>query len=381
MLSNQVLLKAISDMKGITGAEVSVWSLDGVCIFATGDIDELQTEGIANYLSNYLSIEEIELEEMGIDAIEAEAGALHMRMVYDEESPCYILLFEGLEGDANVISALCANQLEHLLIAYREKQSKGVFLQNLLKGNVLEEEISVKAERVNIRNQAKRVVLVVEPMKKNDEIIGQTLKSLYVTGITDFIVEIEKTHIVFIKELKTTDKDKDIQHMAEIIVDTLNMEAMASVLVGYGTVVGELSELVRSYREAKMALEVGRSFHAKKVVLAYKELGIGRLIHQLSDELCEEFLHEILGNEGLSQFDDDTMQAAYKFFENDLNISRTARELYVHRNTLSYRLEKIQSQTGLDIRIFEDAITFKLAIMVSHHMEFMKTKRSNALKH
>lgn len=370
MLANQVLLKSISDMKGITGAEVSVWSMECECLFSTNEVQD----NLGEVVARLLSIEDMYQEDMNEESI-IEDG-YHLRMVWDEESPCYILAFDGLQNDADVISALCANQLEHLIVAYRERLSKQSFLQNLLKGNLEEEDMLQKSERVHIKNNARRVVFVIEPMKHNEEMIAQTLKSLYVTGITDFIVEVEKTQIVFIKELSSTDKEKDIYHIAETIVDTLNMEAMVSVLVAYGTVGADLLGVERSYREAKIALEVGRSFEAKKTVLAYKQLGIGRLIHQLSDELCEEFLYEILGEEGLAQFDDDTMQAAYKFFENDLNISRTARALYVHRNTLSYRLEKIQIQTGLDVRVFEDAITFKLAIMVSHHVKFLQAKQN-----
>ncbi len=374
MLSNQVLLKSISDMKGITGAEVSVWNLEGECLCTT---DEIQEEGdsVEEFLNSLF------MDDGEWDDIEAsvEMGQYHLRMVNDMEGPCYLLAFHNLQGDTNVISALCGNQLEHLLEAYREKMSKSVFLQNLLKGNVAEEELLQKSERVRVQDRVNRVVFVIEPTKCHDEIIGQTLKSLYVTGINDFVVELDKSGVVLIKELSSTDSEKDINQIAATIVDTLNMEAMVSVLVGYGTVAEDLLGVERSYREAKMAIEVGRSFDGKKKVLAYKELGIGRLIHQLSNELCEEFLHEILGTEGLEQFDDDTMQAAYKFFENDLNISRTARELYVHRNTLSYRLEKIQMQTGLDIRIFEDAITFKLAIMVSNHVKFTKMKESKTI--
>lgn len=365
MLSNQVLLKSITDMKGITGAEVSVWSLEGECLFSTNDIVEKQYEIIEQYLL-------IDVEDEEYTSWESE---FYVRGVYEEENPCYLLMFQGLTGDMDVIGGLCVSQLESLITAYKERLSKGSFLLNLLQGNISDVELNQKAERVHISVHERRVVFVIEPKKEEDELVVQTLKSLYVTGITDFVIEMEKGHIVLIKQLTTTDSDKDIRQIAEIIVDTLNMEAMVSVIVGYGTVIHNLRDIPRSYREGITAIEVGRSFEAGKKILAYKELGIGRLIHQLSDELCEEFLMEILGEEGLAQFDDDTMQAAYKFFENDLNISRTARELYVHRNTLSFRLEKIQAKTGLDVRVFEDAITFKLAIMVSNHMEFVKSKK------
>lgn len=271
-------------MKGITGAEVSVWNLDGVCLFATDE----DSRALKIELEHYLYMEEMNWDE--VYEFQENEIDYYIRMVSDEETPCYILLFESLQGDANVITALCANQLEQLLIAYKEKLSKGSFLQNLLKGNILEEDIIQKSERVYIKNQGDRIVFLVEPTKKKDEIIAQTLKNLYATGITDFVVEVEESSVVLIKELCSTDTDKEIHHIAEIIVDTLNMEAMVSVLVGYGTVARNLSDVERSYREAKIAIEVGRSFDSNKRVLSYRQLGIGRLIHQLSDELCVEFL-------------------------------------------------------------------------------------------
>lgn len=358
-------------MKDITGAEVSVWNLESECILSTGDVEEREQEIVLEYMQSFYLEERMEEQEIyGIDEHMTVDG-IQLRMVYEEEMPCYILSFQGLDGDVEVVTALCVNQLEHLLAAYKEKVSKSGFLRNLLRGMTEEEEISSKSERVNIKNKARRVVFAIETTKKNDDMVFQTLKSLSSTGITDFVVEVEIGLVVFVKELNTTAGEVEIHKMARILVDTLNMEAMVPVLVGYGTVVEDLLGVQRSYYEARMAIDVGKTFDGMKTVFAYRQLGIGRLVHQLTDELCEEFLQEVLGEGGMAQFDADTMQAAYKFFENDLNISRTARELYVHRNTLSYRLEKIQMQTGLDIRNFEDAITFKMAIMVSSHMEFV----------
>lgn len=364
MLSNQVLLKIISDIKGITGAMTSVWDLEGACIIATDYIEETQI----NLVQDFLFTELEGLEES------VTVGTAHLRLINIEETPQYILLFEGLEGDAEVLSALCASQMENLITAYKEPLNKNTFIYNLLSGNLAKEDIVSKSKRVHIQEYAKRVVFVVEPKNDGEEIVSHTLKSLYVTGITDFVVEMDKTHIAFVKELNSTDTERDIHHMAETIADTLSAETMLYVRVSYGTTVDTLGEVKKSYEEAKMALEVGRSFYASKTVLAYKALGIGRLIHQLPTKLCDEFLQEVLCGNGLAQFDEETMLAAYHFFENNLNISETARQLYVHRNTLMYRLEKIQKKTGLDVRVFDDAMTFKLALMVSAHVNFTLAK-------
>ena len=159
---------------------------------------------------------------------------------------------------------------------------------------------------------------------------------------------------------------------AKVITDTLNMEAMVSVRVAYGTLIDELRDVSRSYKEASVALEVGRVFYAEKNILAYDRLGIGRLIHQLPGSLCEMFLKEVFEGDAVDLFEEDELTTVYTFFDNNLNISETSRQLYVHRNTLVYRLEKIQKRTGLDVRVFDDALTFKIAMMVADHMRNMK---------
>ena len=147
---------------------------------------------------------------------------------------------------------------------------------------------------------------------------------------------------------------------------------MVSVRVAYGTLIDELRDVSRSYKEASVALEVGRVFYAEKNILAYDRLGIGRLIHQLPGSLCEMFLKEVFEGDAVDLFEEDELTTVYTFFDNNLNISETSRQLYVHRNTLVYRLEKIQKRTGLDVRVFDDALTFKIAMMVADHMRNMK---------
>ena len=174
------------------------------------------------------------------------------------------------------------------------------------------------------------------------------------------------------KSLQPTDGYPQLHQMARELVDTLNAEAMVSVRVAFGTIVDELKDVSKSYKEADMALEVGRVFYTEKKILAYNELGIGRLIHQLPSSLCEMFLKEVFEGGEVNHFEEEELTTVYTFFDNNLNISETARRLYVHRNTLVYRLEKIQKKTGLDVRVFEDALTFKIAMMVADHMKYMK---------
>lgn len=179
-------------------------------------------------------------------------------------------------------------------------------------------------------------------------------------------------HVILVKALEQSEGYEDAQQIARVITDTLNMEAMASVRVAYGTIVQELKEVPRSYQEAQVALEVGRVFYAERGILAYDELGIGRLIHQLPRSLCEMFLKEVFHGGAADIFEEEELTTVYTFFDNNLNISETSRQLYIHRNTLVYRLEKIQKKTGLDVRVFDEAMTFKIAMMVAEHMKNMK---------
>ena len=122
-----------------------------------------------------------------------------------------------------------------------------------------------------------------------------------------------------------------------------------------------------------MALEVGKIFYVDKNVIAYSNLGIGRLIYQLPLPLCKMFIKEIFMNTSPDEFDEETLTTINKCFENNLNVSETSRQLYIHRNTLVYRLDKLQRSTGLDLRVFDDAITFKIALMVVKYMKYMES--------
>ena len=201
------------------------------------------------------------------------------------------------------------------------------------------------------------------------------IRGIYASGTGDFVTAVDEGHIILVKSLDTTDGYDSIRSTAEMLVGAINTEAMVNVRLSFGTIVSELKDVSQSYKEASMALDVGRIFYPERNILSYRELGIGRLIHQLPVSLCEMFLEEVFAGNAVDQFDEETLSTVDKFFENSLNISETARQLFVHRNTLVYRLEKIQKQTGLDVRVFEDALTFKIALMVADHMKFIENRK------
>ena len=203
----------------------------------------------------------------------------------------------------------------------------------------------------------------------------EMVKSLFGGSSRDFVTEIDEQSIIVIKDVRDQNNEEMLESMAKTMVDNLHCEAMVRVRVGYGNRVFHLQDITRSYQEAKMAIEVGKIFYAEKETLSYGRLGIGRLIYQIPMSLCEMFIREVFGEEIPDVFSEENMITIQKFFENNLNISETARQLFVHRNTLLYRLERLEKIIGLDIRKFEDAMTFKIAMMVLSNMNYQKEEK------
>ena len=201
----------------------------------------------------------------------------------------------------------------------------------------------------------------------------ECIRSLLGTKTGDFITAVDEKSIILVKEVKGNETYEELDKTAQVIIDMLNTEAMSSAHIAYGTIVGDIREVSRSYKEAKMALDVGKIFYGDKNVMAYSNLGIGRLIYQLPMPLCKMFIKEIFAEQTPNDFDEETLTTINKFFENNLNVSETSRQLYIHRNTLVYRLDKLQKSTGLDLRVFEDAITFQIALMVVKYMNYLES--------
>lgn len=360
MLSKQVLNKIITDIYQIIQVDCSVWSTEGGCLASTCDDVEEIKDKVDMFL---LDTEEAKITE----------GEMFF-WIKDNEKYIYVLAIHKPVENADVTGRLCVCQFEHLIEAYKVRVDKNRFYQNLILDNLLLVDIYNQAKKMNIDTEARRAVFVIEPKQEDDNLVLETIKGLYATGTKDFVTSVDENHIIFVKNLERTEEYEELNHIAKIIVDMLNMEVMVGVRVAYGTIVENIKDVSKSYKEALMALDVGRSFYAEKTVLGYNELGIGRLIHQLPISLCDMFLKEVFTENALRQLDEETLSTVNLFFENNLNISETARKMYVHRNTLVYRLEKIQKTTGLDVRVFDDALTFKIALMVSQHMKSMQSQ-------
>ena len=366
MLSNQILHKAVQDIKRITGLECAIWDMKGICLVMTNE----RMTGLDGVVASFGEAAPTVAAEELLFRIEKDLGRF---LVHDDEDPCYILVLKGGCPQMEMAGRLGVSQLENLLFAYKEKMDKNRFIQNLILDNMLLVDVYNQAKKMKIPVELRRAVFLVESKNEGENLILETLKGLYATGTKDFVTAVDEKHVILVRALENTDDYPQLEQIARELVDTLNMEAMVSVRIAYGTIISELKDVSKSYKEAGMALEVGRVFYADKNILAYNELGIGRLIHQLPASLCEMFLNEVFEGNTADQFEEEELITVYTFFDNNLNISETARQLYVHRNTLVYRLEKIQKRTGLDVRVFEDALTFKIAMMVADHMKYMKS--------
>lgn len=357
MLINQVLHKTVQDIRRITGFECSVWDLSGTCLVMTNEKQTLLEKQVALFAGQPELPEEVKTDK-------------GFFLVCDEDEPVYVLTLQGTAEELVLAGRMGVSQLENLITACKERMDKNRFVQNLILDNLLLVDVYNQAKKMKIPVEQRRAVFLIEPKLADDNLVLETLKGLYATGTGDFVTAVDEGHMILVKALESTQDYQELNQTAKIIGDTLNMEAMVSVRVAYGTIVNELKDVSKSYKEANMALEVGRVFYVERNILAYNELGIGRLIHQLPISLCEMFMKEVFENGALDQFDEEELATVYTFFENNLNISETARQLFVHRNTLVYRLEKIQKKTGLDIRVFDDALTFKIAMMVAKHMNY-----------
>ena len=230
-----------------------------------------------------------------------------------------------------------------------------------------------RAKKLHIETEVRRVVFLVETNREKDGNELEKIRGLFGGKSKDFVTAVDEKNIIVVKELTENETYDDLNKTADVIINLFRSDANCNIHIAYGTIVNELKEVSRSYKEARMALDVGKIFFEDQDVIAYSQLGIGRLIYQLPIPLCKMFIKEIFGGKSPDDFDEEILTTINKFFENNLNVSETSRQLYIHRNTLVYRLDKLQKSTGLDLRIFEDAITFKIALMVVKYMKYMET--------
>ena len=359
MISNQILQNTIDGLKGISRVDFAVVDTDGKDVVSTLETDKGYVTSVADFVKSPADSQEV--------------SRYQFFKIYDEQVVEYILVAIGIGEDVYMIGKMAAFQLQSLLVAYKERFDKDNFIKNLLLDNLLLVDIYSRSKKLHILTEAKRSVLIVESDKGKESNVMEHIHDYLGQNSKDFVTAVDENNVIIVKELQEQDVAKELNVCAHSIVELLEKEGATEVRVSYGKIVGEIKEVSRSYKEAKMALDVGKIFFDERNVVAYSELGIGRLIYQLPIPLCKMFIKEIFAGKSPDDFDEETLVTIHKFFENSLNVSETSRQLFIHRNTLVYRLDKLQKSTGLDLRVFEDAITFKIALMVVKYMKYMES--------
>lgn len=280
----------------------------------------------------------------------------------------YAAFVQGVDSEARLICVMAVVALNGAKTYYEEKHDKAAFVKSIISDNILLGDIYVRAKELHFVSEAPRAVFLVRQTASVEVSAIDVVQRLFPDRQNDFVLSTNETDITIIKLLGESADTKELFKIAKSVQDTLVQELGLKTVVGIGTVVYHIRELARAYKEAGVAIEVGKVFDTEKTVINYENLGIGRLIYQLPTTLCEMFLQEVFKKNPIDSLDQETLFTINKFFENNLNVSETARKLFVHRNTLVYRLEKIKKLTGLDLREFDDAITFKVALMVKKYL-------------
>ena len=356
MITNQVIQKCIDDLKAISKVDLQIYDVEGTFVAQTQDAPAADEQIIREFIASPADSQSV--------------GQRQYLKIYEDGEPAYILIC-GDGADEYMIGRIAATQIQSLSIAYRERYDRNSFFQNLLLDNMLLVDIFNRAKKLHIEPMRPRVVLLLEfPQGKETGAIDY-LKGMFMEQAGDYVTSVDENIQIVIKQLEPGDDYAQIAEIAESVVSMMNTEAMLRCRLASGTIVQELKDVSKSYKEAKMALDVGKIFYEEKMIVSYQSLGIGRLIYQLPPNLCKIFIEEIFEGDVPQELDEETLITIDTFLDNNLNVSETSRQLYVHRNTLLYRLEKLEKLTGLDIRIFDDALTLKIALMVARYMRYL----------
>lgn len=286
----------------------------------------------------------------------------------------YAVFIDGEDELAGKYADICCVVLSNIKQCYDEKFDRGNFVKNVILDNILPGDIAIKARELRFNSDAVRTVLLIRITEHNDSAAFDVIQNLFPDKTKDFVININENEIALVKEVRSNIETKDLEKLARSISDSLTTDLYIHAYVGIGTTVTGVKELARSFKEAQIALEVGKVFDTEKTIVSYDNLGIARLIYQLPTTLCDMFMSEVFKRGSIDSLDQETLFTIQRFFENNLNVSETSRKLFVHRNTLVYRLEKIKKLTGLDLREFDDAIVFKVALMVKKYLDAKPVK-------
>ena len=319
MISNQILQNTIEGLKGITRIDFCVMDTDGKSLASTFSEQE-------NYVEEVISFVESPADSQVVQGYQ-------FFKIFDEHQLEYILLANGGSDDVYMVGKIAAFQIQNLLVAYKERFDKDNFIKNLLLDNLLLVDIYNRAKKLHIDTEVRRVIFIIETKHEKDTNALDNVRNLLGNRSRDFVTAVDEKNIIVVKELEPNDGHTELEKIAENMYTLLKEDGEEDVLIAYGTVVNDIKEVSKSYKEAKLALDVGKIFFSERSVIAYSALGIGRLIYQLPIPLCKMFIREIFEGKSPDDFDEETLTTINKFFENNLNVSETSRQLYIHRNT------------------------------------------------
>ena len=356
-MSNSVFQNVIMQLKEVGGRTFGVLDTEG-CVISSTDTTLLG--------------------ERWVDAALKVSGAGDSVITFGQKSfrailgstnqPEYVVFCTGDDEAARSYCSLAYIALNNAKAFYEEKNDRSTFVKNIIMDNILSGDIYIRAKELHFATDTPRAVFLVRQLGRGDMAAVDVLSGMFTDKTQDFVISVNETDIAVIKQITPETTVEDLDKLAQQMEDLLRNELFVKTIIGIGTVVNHLRELADAYKEAQTAIEVGKVFDTEKSVINYKNLGIGRLIYQLPTTLCEMFLSEVFERSSIEALDQETLFTINKFFENNLNMSKTSRRLFLHRNTLVYRLDKIKKQTGLDLREFDHAIVFKVALMVRKYL-------------
>ncbi len=361
-MSNSVFQSVINQLKELSDRTFGVIDTDGSVISCTDVnlIGERWTDAVLKVSADLESI--VTFGQKSFRAIVNTAGMLE-----------YAVFCVGDDELARTYCNLAYISLNNAKVFYEEKHDRGTFIKNIIMDNILPGDIYIRAKELHFATEAPRAVFLVRQVGHSDVASVDVLANMFPDKLQDFVISINETDIAVVKQLAEEPTGEELIQFAKTLEDTLRNELFIKTVIGIGTVVFHLRELADAYKEAQTAIDVGKVFDTEKSIINYENLGIGRLIYQLPTTLCEIFLSEVFKKSSIDALDQETLFTINKFFENNLNVSETSRKLFVHRNTLVYRLEKIKKLTGLDLRQFDHAIVFKVALMVRKYLSSRDT--------
>lgn len=349
------LLAQLQQIKAVTGAQIAYYQTDGQLKISTDEQPQISPEKLTTFLSDG-------------DICRYDSGLWFFRLE-NRDQILGILTMTSCAENMDVVGRLAAGQFALALSGGRDGLDRASFFAGLLRGELAGRDITATATRLHLDPALPRLVYAIETESPYDQNVQQTIRSIYPESGQNYLISLTETQLSLLIPAPSQNSE-DLLDVAETLVDMLSMEALCNARVAHSTVVEDIRKLPQAMQEALAALEIGKIFYTDRKVNAYSSLGIGRLIYQLPKPLCQIYLQEVFGGDLPEIFDDETLNLVEKFFENNLNTSETARKLYIHRNTLIYRLDKIQKETGLDLRTFDDALMVKVALLVRAYLHY-----------